>query len=459
MNLFSKREAPCLRITRSLCAISAMALVAGCGGGGGSDSAIDTCNPLHSSPYNATLCIQSGITYGSVTTTYESTSVAVNYGARAHLSDVGPFPEAPGRGTTIVVIDDFRSIRPSTTTFPLINRVINAHTTSSNLPERYSATYNVAYQIDTPITHGDLVSNIAGGYAAGPSALTLKVPSTNKEDVDKCMPSFQAVQLSCPKAFHTNAPASTLKAKLVMSPIPGVASEATILPFHVDLSTAQDPVNTNKTIHGHLINSLSSSAVSVINLSLGSDMPASSDIDKDILAIVAANPIKSKATAVISVAAGNSSTPCNDNYFGCNTMAIALINQPNSVNSTIVVGALTGSGAKQRIANYSTLPGALADRLIYASGDTGFYESAAGSNTVGTSFAAPRVAGVAAIIKQKFPALSSEQIASIILLSADRDINDDGNTEFEFKPGKVSDPIYGRGKLSLKNALALAATY
>ncbi|MFY8179584.1 MAG: hypothetical protein ACOVKR_09240, partial [Limnohabitans sp.] len=226
MNLFSKREAPCQRITRSLCVISTMAFIAGCGGGGGGDSAD---NPPQSDTANARLSFNSvTTTVGSVTTTYEATSVMVDYGARAHLSDVGPFPESPGKGTTIMVIDDFRSILPSTTTFPLINRVINAHTTSSNLPERYSATYSLAYQIDTSITHGDLVSNIAGGYAAGPSALILKVPSSNKEDLVACTLSYQATQLSCPKAFHTNAPASTLNAKLVMSPIPGVASEALV---------------------------------------------------------------------------------------------------------------------------------------------------------------------------------------------------------------------------------------
>lgn len=73
---------------------------------------------------------------------------------------------------------------------------------------------------------------------------------------------------------------------------------------------------------------------------------------------------------------------------------------------------------------------------------------------MGTSFAAPRVAGVAAIIKQKFPKLTSDQIATILLQSADKDMNNDGTPDFI-----GVDPIYGNGKLSLKNALALAATY
>ena len=96
----------------------------------------------------------------------------------------------------------------------------------------------------------------------------------------------------------------------------------------------------------------------------------------------------------------------------------------------------------------NTSAGFLADRYILASGDTGL------SPTVqGTSFAAPRVAGVAAILKQKFPQLTSADIASVILESADKDMNNDGKPDFT-----GVDPIFGHGKLSLENALKLAAT-
>lgn len=454
MNLFSQKRAKEVRNTATISMISILAVLVGCGGGGGDSTTSETCTPLRNPNADTTLCINSGVTdTGSIKSTYEATKVVVDYGARAHVSDVGPFPALPGQGTTIVVIDDFRAILPSTTTFPLINRVINAYTTSSSAPERYSANYSVPYQVDTSITHGDLVSIIAGGYAAVPSALTLKVPSTNKEDLVSCSLSYQATQLACPKAFHTNAPASTLTATVSMSPIPGVASEATVLRSPVDLSSSQDAVASSASIYGHLRNSLLSSTVNgnvnVINLSLGTDMGVSNDILEDVQKLKATYAIATTAKAVITIAAGNSSTPCSADYFGCNTMAMAMALQDTTKNSTIVVGALTGTGAAQKIADYSTRPGDLAARFIYASGDTGFYGGA-----VGTSFAAPRVAGVAAIIKQKFPALTSAQIASIILLSADKDMNNDGTPDFS-----GVDAIYGNGKLSLKNALALAATF
>jgi subtilisin family serine protease len=455
MNLFPQRGATLLRNARSLFAISSIALIAGCGGGGGGDgdSAI---NPSQSPTANAKLSFNS-VTFnsGSVATTYEATGVMVDYGARVHLADVGPFPDSPGQGTTIMVIDDFKGVRASTNLFPLINRSINAHTTSSSIADRYSATYSIRYQVDTPITHGDLVSSIAGGYSkAVTSPLTLKVPAGNTADLVSCKLSFEAKQLSCPTAFHTNAPASTLMANLNLSPIPGVASEATMLRSPVDLSASQTALTTTASIYGHLLNSLTSQPVNVINLSLGADMGVSNDILKDVQALVNTYPIPNPAKAVITISAGNSSTPCSAEYFGCNTMAMAMALQNTTTNSTIVVGALTGTGILEMIADYSTRPGDLAFRFIYASGDTGFYGDAKG-----TSFAAPRVAGVAAIIKQKFPKLTSDQIANIILDSADNDINNDGIPEFVITPPAVSDPIYGRGKLSLKNALALAATY
>jgi subtilisin family serine protease len=454
MSFFLQKQSPWLSKVATLKWMPMVVLIAGCGGGG--EGASDSCTPLQNSTANATMCINSGVTYtGSVKTTYEASNETVEFGARAHLADVGPFPDSPGQGTTIMVIDDFKGLLASTNTFPLINRTINANTTSSSAPERFSATYSIPYQIDTSITHGDLVSSIAGGYSkVVTNPVTLKVPAYDTADLVSCTLSFQATQLACPTAFHTNAPASTLRANLNVSPIPGVASKATMLRSPVDLSTSQNALKTTESIYGHLLNSLTSQPVNVINLSLGADMGVSNDILKDVQALIDTYPIPNTAKAVITISAGNSSTPCSAQFFGCNTMAMAMALQNTTTNSTIVVGALTGTGSSEMIADYSTRPGDLASRFIYASGDTGFYGDAKG-----TSFAAPRVAGVAAIIKQKFPKLTSDQIANIILDSADNDINNDGKPDFIITAPAVSDPIFGRGKLSLKNALELAATY
>lgn len=67
-----------------------------------------------------------------------------------------------------------------------------------------------------------------------------------------------------------------------------------------------------------------------------------------------------------------------------------------------------------------------------------------GHNFVGTSFAAPRVTGVSAILSQKCPYLRSEQIGYLLLRSA-RDLG---------APGV--DDVYGYGLMDVENAMARA---
>ena len=149
-------------------------------------------------------------------------------------------------------------------------------------------------------------------------------------------------------------------------------------------------------------------------------------------------------SAVITVSAGNGGTACaTQDLNGCNAVAIAMAYQGATSASTLVVGALV-TGTNENIATYSTRAGVLAQRYVLASGLQGE------TNIEGTSFAAPRVAGIAAILKQKYPSLTAAQIANIILLSASKDINNDGIDDFS---GVSS--IYGHGKASLTRALAL----
>ncbi len=150
-------------------------------------------------------------------------------------------------------------------------------------------------------------------------------------------------------------------------------------------------------------------------------------------------------SAVITVSAGNGGTACaTQDLNGCNAVAIAMAYQGATSASTLVVGAASGTGTNENIATYSTRAGVLAQRYVLASGLQGE------TNIEGTSFAAPRVAGIAAILKQKYPSLTAAQIANIILLSASKDINNDGIDDFS---GVSS--IYGHGKASLTRALAL----
>ena len=97
-------------------------------------------------------------------------------------------------------------------------------------------------------------------------------------------------------------------------------------------------------------------------------------------------------------------------------MAMAI--DPNTNKNTIIVGATTGGGSSETIASYSSRAGMFSDRYLMASGDTGLRFQDDGSEVKGTPFSALRVAGAAAILRQKFPNLSGADAASILLLTA-----------------------------------------
>ncbi len=418
-------------------------LLLGCGGGTGSQT--DALDPIPDNA-NATVSLN-GVTFSTDngTTYYTAASRRMAYGARAHLSDVGTVDGFTGEGVWIEIIDDFVSTVDTSIVVPSFQRtrmdVVSGSTSSSS--SSTATTCSMRYLWQTKYTHGDLVSSIAGGTTPAQSlSATLSVPTANP---------------ACASSFYASNTSAGLKATLDVDPIPGVAPKATVLRSRVDLSTTQDGEQTLASIQEYLRSSmgdLGSPAIGVVNLSLGKEINATGGKTYDeVVATLAQYPITGTVNTVITVAAGNSGGPCDQlNLNGCNHVAVALAIQDATKDSTIVVGALTGPAGAQTMAGYSTRPGFLKNRFIWASGDTDFYPDASGNMAQGTSFAAPRVAGVAALIKQKYPKLTSAEIASAILDTASKDMNNDGKDDFV-----GVDPIFGRGKLDLRGALGEAA--
>ena len=101
----------------------------------------------------------------------------------------------------------------------------------------------------------------------------------------------------------------------------------------------------------------------------------------------------------------------------------------------IFVGSLEDNS--NNLASYSYYAGDLKEDFLVAHDDI-----LSSGDAAGTSFAAPRVAGAAAIVKQKFPNLTSSQIKQVLLQTAD-DLGDVG-----------VDRIYGYGKLNIANSLS-----
>ena len=132
----------------------------------------------------------------------------------------------------------------------------------------------------------------------------------------------------------------------------------------------------------------------------------------------------------------------------------------------LLVGALSSTGssvdAPRVIASYSNLAGTdlnLQSRFLTALGGSPYDDNDLaidGANIargVGTSYAAPRVAGYVAIVRQKFPNLTAPNTADIMLSTARYDTlscygSGSGPT------GGCDKAIYGQGEASLSRALA-----
>ena len=337
-----------------------------------------------------------------------------------------------GAGTKVAIIDDFGTLKETFRVNQKVQRTLSSSTWGTGV-------YEVDYRFDITASHGDLVASIAGGID---TQWTLNLNSLSR------------TLLSCTSgscAFAPNASAfgsdvfDATNAVVNYTQSTGVAKEAQVVKNHVGLGQFGDAPSTIRALRSHLDNAANFAA---INLSIGSIIKGDVSFD-ELVSTLEPNALSRKSNAVIVVAAGNESALCaQSNLNGCNSLAVALSVLPQTQESVIVAGATQGSAGAEKIADYSARAGVLRDRYLLAPGGSGLF-APSGGEIVGTSFAAPRITGAAALLRQKFPNLNGQQAASILLLTASKDINNDGRADFT----GVSD-IYGHGKLDLMRALS-----
>ena len=165
--------------------------------------------------------------------------------------------------------------------------------------------------------------------------------------------------------------------------------------------------------------------------------------------------------AVIAVAAGNGTfndlVPVEVSET-TQPLAWTLLNDGALQSRTLVVGALnvdTATGTKS-LASYSNFPGANAStqsRFLVASGHANWVDGYFAIDGIQetdpsawTSYATPRVTAIASIVRQKFPNLSGEQTANVLLSTA--------TYETLGCHPSCSPSLYGQGEVSLRRALA-----
>ena len=154
--------------------------------------------------------------------------------------------------------------------------------------------------------------------------------------------------------------------------------------------------------------------------------------------ITGSNSYDEKMLFVFS--AGNSGEYCPDKRIQECSFFPAVLHRQRALGvqdseAYIWVGSLTDDGTE--LAAYSHSAGDMGADFIVAHDDV-----LAAGDLAGTSFAAPRVSGAAALIRHKFPGLDGFQLKQLLLSTA-QDIGEPG-----------IDPIFGHGKLDLSNALS-----
>lgn len=166
----------------------------------------------------------------------------------------------------------------------------------------------------------------------------------------------------------------------------------------------------------------------VINISEASCRPGSASADPGVLAVAAAVRYAISRRVVIVAAAGNVDTSSDCKKQNTPGLPPATIPVPAALPGVLTVGAVDPSGQPAAFSLAGPWVGVVAPGLDIVStnplpGGTGqinrFLTSTGVSPVQGTSFAAPYVAGLVALVKARFPGLRPDQVIARIERTAE----------------------------------------
>lgn len=270
---------------------------------------------------------------------------------------------------------------------------------------------------------GVTVAVIDSGIAAGNPEFAGRISSASTDVV--------STRGIVDESGHGTAVSSVLLGAKNDSGTHGVAFGATLLALRTDTvgscTGAQGECTHSDTAIARALDLAVQNGAKVANLSLGGDSPNPT--------LRAAMQRATQAGMVIVISAGNDSAVNPDPF--------ALIAADTTIarNQIIIAGAYD---ATKTISDFSNRAGSGAAYYLTAFGSRvrSIDEMGAAFLFSGTSFAAPHIAGAAALLAQAFPNLTGQQIAQLLLENAD-DLGTAG-----------TDGIYGRGGLNVGRAFA-----
>ena len=354
---------------------------------------------------------------------------------------------------------------PAPAPIPTPTPVPTPSPTPTPTPTSSSAFLTSEYNRSTgPGQHGAITAWAGGTTGAGVTIgiIDSGIDTANPEFAGRISPASRDVAgsrglINADSSHGTNV-ALVAAAARDNTGIVGIAFDATIAMFRADtLGTcatvvASDPKSGctfSDTSIAAGVNAAVAAGAKVINLSLGGSPPNSQL--RNAVANAAANGV------VLIISAGNDGDSTDAAVDPNNPDPFAAGLRVAGNGNVIIAGSVDANNAISAFSNKAGSEAAwfLSARgervcCVYENGVLKVVTNADGTRSAfvfsGTSFAAPQIAGAAALLRQAFPNLTAVQVVDLLLRSA----NDGGTAG--------TDPIYGRGILNIAKAFAPQGT-